>query len=406
MKKITAIEFQGKNKKGGLLKECIDKAVNEHKQVHKGLGGGLELLVLKNTGAATFRYKSIRLGAVNRMTLGDAFKRVEELKRADELKKKKQDLLNSSVPKLKDFFLEWIEEKAASFKPGSSRKNNILALYRHTLYPLYDYRLCELTASLVYKNLSAINQTAGNKHNAVNVLNQCLDNATIKGIIDQNPISKVFSGSENPFKKQKTVGYKTVDAESLKEKYFVPLKDTPLLNRTFYLFIALTAFRFNECRLMKWSWIDFDKNMIVIPPNAVGANKTQKDLVKPMTHQIRTLLNNWKVYSDPNSDHVFKRSKQDLPISEASLRDPMKFLTSRELDFHGIRKSLKTWLVSEGCQNEFISELALTHDVRSSLQKTYDKYNYIQPLLEALQQWNDYIETMLPDEFLELLKNN
>ena len=31
MKKITAIEFHGKDKKGGLLKECINKAVNEPK---------------------------------------------------------------------------------------------------------------------------------------------------------------------------------------------------------------------------------------------------------------------------------------------------------------------------------------------------------------------------------------
>lgn len=406
MKKITAIEFHGKDKKGGLLKECINKAVNEHKQVHKGLGGGLELLVLKNTGIANFYYKSTRLGAANRMTLGDAFKRVQELKKAEEIQKKRQQELNTNSPKLKVFFAQWIDEKSETLKAGSSRKINMLALFRHTLYPLHDYRLCEITANLVYQKLSAINQTPGNKHNAITVLCQCLNSATIKGLIPVNPILKIFTGSENPFKKQKAIGYKTIEASLLKEKYFEPLKNTALLNRTFYLFIALTAFRFNECRLMKWSWINFDKNVIVIPPDAVGANKTQKELVKPITKQVRAMLEKWKVFADLSSDYVFKRPSKDLPISEICLREPLKILTSRELDFHGLRKTMKTWLVSEGCQNEFISELALTHDVRSTIQKTYDKYDYIQPLLEALQQWNDYVEAMLPKEYLELLKTN
>lgn len=65
---------------------------------------------------------------------------------------------------------------------------------------------------------------------------------------------------------------------------------------------------------------------------------------------------------------------------------------------------MKTWLVSEGNENEFISELALTHDVRSSLQKTYDKFNYLEPLTKAIQKWNDYLESQLPAEFLEMIK--
>ena len=65
MKKITAIEFHGKDKKGGLLKECINKAVNEHKQVHKGLGVGLGLLVLKNTGITNFNYNEFKFNFLN-----------------------------------------------------------------------------------------------------------------------------------------------------------------------------------------------------------------------------------------------------------------------------------------------------------------------------------------------------
>ena len=60
-------------------------------------------------------------------------------------------------------------------------------------------------------------------------------------------------------------------------------------------------------------------------------------------------------------------------------------------------------LVSEGNQTEYISELALTHDVRSQLQKTYDKHDYIEEVRVAMQLWDDYIESGLLKEFLELV---
>ena len=53
--------------------------------------------------------------------------------------------------------------------------------------------------------------------------------------------------------------------------------------------------------------------------------------------------------------------------------------------------------------NELYSELALTHDVRTVLQKTYDKNSYLEVVRNALQLWNDFIEALLPEEYLLLL---
>ena len=64
---------------------------------------------------------------------------------------------------------------------------------------------------------------------------------------------------------------------------------------------------------------------------------------------------------------------------------------------------MRTWFSSQGVEVN-IAELALQHDVRSSLEKVYDKYKYIEEVREALQLWNNYIEKQLPKEFLELIK--
>lgn len=401
MGKITALEFHGIDKKGGLLKECIDKAINENKQVVKGLGGGLELVVTRKSGLATFycRNPKVKLGLATKMSLANAYKQVEELKKNNAKTKEEK-----TCPLLKDFFPMWLDEKSKSFKPGSNRSGNLMALYRHTLEPLHKYRLNELTPKVVFDEINSLDQTPGNKHNAVAVLSQALRNATLKGLIDVNPIADVLRGSESPFKKPKAKGYKTIPAQDLQIKYFLPLRTTPIMNRVFYLLICLTGFRFSECKLLRWSWIDWTKDLIVIPANAVGANKTQTDYFKPMTKQIRLLLEFWKTNCpDPDNDFLFKSDYSDSVAGDACFREPFKQLTSRELDFHGLRKSLKTWLVSEGGVNEFYSELALTHDVRTVLQKTYDKNSYLEGVRNALQLWNDFIEALLPEEYLLLL---
>ena len=79
MRKITFLEFIGKDKKSGLLKALKDQAIAEHKNIHKVLGGGLEL-VISRIGTATFYHRGKRLGDVSHMTLAEAFKKVDELK--------------------------------------------------------------------------------------------------------------------------------------------------------------------------------------------------------------------------------------------------------------------------------------------------------------------------------------
>ena len=72
----------------------------------------------------------------------------------------------------------------------------------------------------------------------------------------------MLRGSESPFKAPKKIGRKWVEAAELNEKFFMPLKTTALLNRFFYLLLALSGLRFNECRLLRWEWIDFNKELI------------------------------------------------------------------------------------------------------------------------------------------------
>lgn len=395
MQKLTKLELDSK------LKEWIEEAKNSNSNLQKGIGGGLLVVVLRHTGKADFycRKPFTRIGSVNKVTLANAYKKVEELKPKKVARKPR-----NNTPTLKEYFPEWVEEKAKTFKEGSKRACNLMSLFKNTLTPLHILKLNEITAHTVYERLSNFEQTDGNKHNAVTVLNDCLKSAVLKGIIETNLIQGI-----NPFKKPKAKGFKSVPYDNLRSTFFEPLKNTNVVNKVFYLLLALVGFRFGECRLLCWDWVDFKNGLIIIPSNAKGANKTQTEYKKVMSRQTETLLKNWKKQQEslnicskfvfPTSDPRFNGA-----ICEDSFRAPIKHLTSREQDPHGFRKCIKTYLLDNGF-NAYESELVLSHDIRNSIEKTYDKGERIEDVRKATQTWADYLEReQLPDEFLDLIK--
>ena len=406
MAKITIKELESQLK----AKTAIAKA--EGKKQRIACGSGLNINIQPNTAKADYYCRTgnteIKIGAVNKISLANAFAKAEKIKSTSSKTNNQKDV--DSTPKLGDFFLAWIEEKKLKLKSSSNRSSNLKALFNNTLYPLKDYTLKQITPKLVCDEISKVNQTAGNKHNAVQALTQCLKSALKRGILPFNPLIGLLQGTESPFPRARYEGLKYIKAEELKAKYFEPLRDTALIFRTFFLLIALTSFRFGECRLLKWSYIDFDKNIITIPPTAEGANKTGKELIKPMTKQVRLLLLKWheQARNVKHSDYVFctlQEDKTDHAIAENSIREQYKTnvnKTSHVMDLHGLRKSMKTWLKENGI-DELTSEQAITHEIRTTLQKTYDKKDYTNDILQALQLYNDYIETQLSNEFLSLI---
>lgn len=406
MAKITIKELESQ------LKAKTAIAKTEGKKQRIACGSGLNINIQPNTAKADYYCRTgnteIKIGAVNKISLANAFAKAEKIKSTSSKTNNQKDVDNT--PKLGDFFLAWIEEKKLKLKSSSNRSFNLKALFNNTLYPLKDYTLKQITPKLVCDEISKVNQTIGNKHNAVQALTQCLKSALKRGILPFNPLIGLLQGTESPFPRARYEGLKYIKAEELKEKYFEPLKDTALIFRTFFLLIALTSFRFGECRLLKWSYIDFDKNIITIPPTAEGANKTGKELIKPMAKQVRLLLLKWREQARnvKHSDYVFctlQEDKTDHAIAENSIREQYKTNVNKAthvMDLHGLRKSMKTWLKENGI-DELTSEQAITHEIRTTLQKTYDKKDYTNDILQALQLYNDYIETQLSNEFLSLI---
>lgn len=378
------------------------------------LGGNLFLYPRKSDSKIKFAVrlingksdKKIIIGHYPNTSLAEArLKAKDAMKEAQKFFVNEVDKESDLIPTFAQFFNTWRVQKIASYKKGSTRAKNLQTIWNTTISKtgLGELKLNEITVKEVCSRFLLLRQTDWNKHYGVSIVNMCLQAATLQGLIPFNPIASLLSGSESPFKcPKKGTGFKTILPQDIFEKFVNPLKGTNFTQRAFYLLLILTGFRFGEVRNMHVSWCDFNKDVILIPADAVGANKTQTEYIKPMTVQIKNLiLNIIKRQKDP-SDLLFQSPYGNRPLCEGTFREPIKALTSRELDPHGIRKVMRTWMSSQGIPVN-IAELSLQHDVRSALEKVYDRYKYTDEVRAALQQWNDYVEKSLPPEFLELI---
>ena len=152
--KMNSLKFLGIDGKGGLLKQWQEIAITEKKQVTKGLGAGLTVVVFKNSGKAYYycRNPYTKIGSVNKVTLANAFKKVEQLKKRTQ---SGNNRTNDNSPLLSAFYKVWIEEKSALFKDSSTRICNFNSLYNKTIVPsgLSNLRLNEINPKTVYELL-------------------------------------------------------------------------------------------------------------------------------------------------------------------------------------------------------------------------------------------------------------
>lgn len=389
------------------FKSVQEKAISEHKILNIGCGQGCVLYIYPSGDATYFAYvpkegkgySNVKIGSYKKMSLESARKKAKDYVKKAKESKKNSDNSDDNSPLFSDYIDKWIEEKSPTLK-NNKRIFNLRALRKH-LSCLDRYRLSEITAKLVYDKMSAVSTTAGNKHNAVSMLIQSLRGAVQRGYIEYNPLADMLKGSESPFKAPQSKGYAWVKAEDLNQKFFSKLTNTSLICKVLYLYVALTGARLDEARLLHWSWIDTDKRLITIPAEYTKANREHKI---PLTDSLINLINKWSsVYRDRDSDLVFYSvNDHQKPIFKNLFQCAVTANCNKECTIHGLRKSLRTWVAEHGV-SMVIAEMLISHDKRDPLVKIYEKKDYLDECREALEKWQKYLITQLPNEFLELV---
>ncbi|NTS75697.1 tyrosine-type recombinase/integrase [Catenovulum sp. SM1970] len=369
-------------------------------------GGGLALKVKPNGSKLwIFTYQrpftkkraNLSFGVYPDVTLAKARKRRTDARallvddidpqahRDEHQQTEKQKLANS----LKTVAEKWFAIKQTEIKEKTAR--DIKRILKLHVYPqLADVPISKLTAPLVIDVI----QPVANKGNFETVkricqrLNNIMVYALNTGIITHNPLSGISHAFEAP----KVESMPSIKPDELPQ-FMDDLKYASIkpLTRLLIEFQLHTMTRPNEAAKAKWSEIDFDNKLWVIPAERM---KMKREHVIPLSEAVLALLERIKPMSS-HRDYIFPSYNEPRkPVNESTANMALKRMGYKNrLVAHGLRSLASTTLNEQGFEPDVI-EAALAHVDKNEVRRAYNRADYLERRRVMMEWWSNHILAM------------
>lgn len=375
-------------------------------------GGGLYLSVKSSGGRSwVFRYKRdgkssmTGLGAYPAISLGDA-----RIKR-DEIKKiiaagGDPSTINKPVDSIPSTFGQVAEEYLANSKKRKSEQRIAKikqALDKHVLPKWQDREIATIKARDVIALLQNVEQSGSYIVTCVHsYITWIFEHALTTELIDAVPVTKASLTHVAP---HRTINMRSMEFDRL-PKFLEDLTDYRgvVITKLAIKFLMLTAIRTMDLRRLKWSWIDLDKAIVIIPADQhkTGVKAANQGLegedfyVLLSTQAIRILEKAREITGTEElvfpAPYKHKTMASDAIVNKSL--DRMGWL--QEHSGHGFRALFRTTMEREGCDEKHL-ELCLNHQLeRSKTQRAYARGMngaFHPERLKIMQAWADLIET-------------
>lgn len=146
----------------------------------------------------------------------------------------------------------------------------------------------------------------------------------------------------------------------------------------------LTAGRSGEARGARWSEIDLDAAVWVVPAARMKAKKEHRI---PLSRQAVELLR--KQPRIVGTDLVFPSSR-NTPLSDMTLTAVMRRLKRTEVP-HGWRSTFRDWVGDRTDYPSELAEMALAHSVGSKVEQAYRRGDQLEKRRPMMQEWADFL---------------
>lgn len=156
-------------------------------------------------------------------------------------------------------------------------------------------------------------------------------------------------------------------------------------------FAAMTAARSGEVRGMKWSEVDFDQSLWVIPAERMKAGKEHR---VPLTAEAVALLRGMP----KTAEYVFPAPKGGQ-LSDMALSSVMRRIneaaggryadrrSGRPAVPHGLRSTFRDWTAERTEYQSDMAEIALAHTVGSAVERAYRRTDMLERRRAMMETW-------------------
>lgn len=150
-------------------------------------------------------------------------------------------------------------------------------------------------------------------------------------------------------------------------------------------FTILTATRSGEARGAKWSEIDMEAGVWVVPAERMKANKEHR---VPLSSQALALLKT--ITPDADNDLVFPAPRGGV-LSDMTLTAVLRRMETPAVP-HGFRSTFRDWAADRTNFPRDLCEFALAHTLDSKTEAAYLRTDMLEKRRNLMQSWADYCD--------------
>jgi len=367
-------------------------------------GHGLQLRVLPTSTKSwilaykhpvTLKRLSLTLGKYPEISLADA----RELARSansliakgiDPKEHKEQALIDKQEEASNSFEAvaqKWLKVKKSKVSLSHAEKE-YRRLEVHVFPSLGKLPISSLKAPLVIESLSYLeaSKILETLRRVVRIINEVMYFAVNIGVIEANPLAKIYEAFEAPTKQH----FPTIKPDQLSE-FLTKLSNASieLTTRCLIEWQLLTLVRPAEAATVEWTDLDFKKNVWLIPEHKM---KGKYDHSVPLTGKMLRLLDFMRPISG-NRRYVFPSTRTPTKHANAGTANTAikRMGYGGTLVAHGLR-ALASTALNEQEFNADVIEKCLAHVEQNDVRKAYNKAEYMKQKREVLEWWSDFVE--------------
>jgi integrase len=150
-------------------------------------------------------------------------------------------------------------------------------------------------------------------------------------------------------------------------------------------FLLLTAVRSCEARGCRWSEIDLDGRVWVIPASRMKSGKQHRVPLPQAALAILTELAQVRT-----GDLVFFGAIPGRPLDDTTLLRALRRAGHGDATVHGCRSTFRDWCADQGRPGD-LAEMSLAHTVGSAVERSYRRSDVLEQRRGLMQQWADFL---------------
>ncbi|MBK7105520.1 MAG: site-specific integrase [Ignavibacteriae bacterium] len=273
-------------------------------------------------------------------------KQKEKIIEIEQLKEKKVSVkLSSFIVEYKTYIKNTYSEKYLKKAVHPS----FIALQKH----IFDMPLQMISTRIIDQFISSV--SASSKHSAslyYRTLKAAFNKALVWNYIEVNPFQKIKSP-----KVPKSFPIFISESELIEI-----LNNTDMqLMKDIFITAFYTGMRLGELLNMKWNWIDFSQNIIIIKNSNEFNSKNKCERIIPIHQKVKSIFQTLYQLSKDQNSLVFYRKKNIILNEDFVSKQFKKSVRTAKLNdkihFHSLRHSFASALVQRGISLYAVKEL-------------------------------------------------